>query len=100
MRKIVFILIDGLGDCGVTEFKFKTPLEHAKTPFMDSLAEYGVCGLMDVVECGLACGSDTAHMNILGYNPMKYYRGRGAFEALGGGLEMKAGDIAFKVVNL
>ena len=29
----------------------------------------GVTGLMDSVEPGLACGSDTSHMNLLGYDP-------------------------------
>ncbi|CAO3632599.1 unnamed protein product [Cunninghamella blakesleeana] len=51
---------------------------------------------MDSVEPGLACGSDTAHMSILGYNPRQYYRGRGAFETMGAGLNMIPGDIAFK----
>ena len=41
---------------------------------------------MDPVETGLACGSDTAHMNIFGYNPFKYYTGRGAFESIGAGI--------------
>jgi len=51
---------------------------------------------MDPVEAGNACGSDTAHLSILGYDPRKYYRGRGAFESMGSGLEMAPGDIAFK----
>jgi 2,3-bisphosphoglycerate-independent phosphoglycerate mutase len=51
---------------------------------------------MDPVEPGLACGSDTAHMSIFGYDPRVYYRGRGAFETMGAGLPMVAGDIAFK----
>lgn len=51
---------------------------------------------MDPVEPGLACGSDTAHMSILGYEPRTLYRGRGAFESLGIGMDMKPGDIAFK----
>lgn len=29
----------------------------------------GLTGIMDPVETGLACGSDTAHMNIFGFNP-------------------------------
>lgn len=41
------------------------------------------------MEPGLACGSDTAHMSILGYDPMKHYRGRGAFESLGAGVAVK-----------
>lgn len=56
----------------------------------------GINGLLDSVSPGLACGSDTAHLSLLGYDPQKYYRGRGAFETMGAGLEMKEGDIAFK----
>jgi 2,3-bisphosphoglycerate-independent phosphoglycerate mutase len=52
---------------------------------------------MDPVEPGLACGSDTAHLSLLGYDPRVYYRGRGAFESMGAGLAMAPGDIAFKV---
>jgi 2,3-bisphosphoglycerate-independent phosphoglycerate mutase len=29
----------------------------------------GLNGIMDPVEPGLGCGSDTAHMSILGYDP-------------------------------
>lgn len=53
-------------------------------------------GQIDPVEPGLACGSDTAHLSIFGYDPRIFYRGRGAFESLGAGLEMEDGDIAFK----
>ena len=53
---------------------------------------------MDPVEPGIACGSDTAHLSILGYPPDREYRGRGAFESMGAGLEMREGDIAFKSV--
>jgi 2,3-bisphosphoglycerate-independent phosphoglycerate mutase len=64
---------------------------------MDKLARNGICGMHDPVQGGLACGSDTAHMSIFGYNPLKLYNGRGAFEAMGSGLDMIAGvDIAFK----
>lgn len=55
---------------------------------------------MDPVQAGLACGSDTAHLSMFGYDPRRYYRGRGAFETMGAGLEMRPGDIAFKVACL
>lgn len=45
----------------------------------------GLSGLMDPVEPGYACGSDTAHMSILGYNPIVYERWREC-SASGGGL--------------
>lgn len=44
---------------------------------------------MDPVEPGLACGSDTAHMSIFGYDPRSFYRGRGAFESMGAGIPMQ-----------
>jgi len=95
-RKVLFILIDGLGD--TTTKAGMTPLQAAHTPTFDLLAKKGLCGLMDPVEAGIACGSDTAHLSILGYDPRLYYQGRGAFETLGTGLAMGAGDIAFKCV--
>lgn len=36
------------------------------------LAGGGLTGLMDPVSPGYACGSDTAHMSILGYDPFMY----------------------------
>ena len=63
---------------------------------LDHLASCGVFGVHDPVQSGLACGSDTAHMSIFGYDPLKNYEGRGVFEAMGSGLEVKPGDIAFK----
>uniref|UniRef100_A0AAV1V0S4 Metalloenzyme domain-containing protein n=1 Tax=Peronospora matthiolae TaxID=2874970 RepID=A0AAV1V0S4_9STRA len=95
-RSVVFVLIDGLADVSLLELGQKTPLEAAKTPAMDAIAHGGLTGLMDPVEPGYACGSDTAHMSILGYNPIIHYRGRGSFEAMGAGIPMKRGDVAFK----
>uniref|UniRef100_H3GHD3 Metalloenzyme domain-containing protein n=1 Tax=Phytophthora ramorum TaxID=164328 RepID=H3GHD3_PHYRM len=107
-RSVVFVLIDGLADVSLQELDQQTPLETAQTPAMDAIAHGGLTGLMDPVEPGHACGSDTAHMSILGYNPVVFvalidefvgcghYRGRGSFEAMGAGLPMNKGDVAFK----
>lgn len=95
-RRVAFVLIDGLGDVSLPRFGYKTPLQVAKIPNLDAIASAGVNGLMDPVEVGLACGSDTAHLSLLGYDPRVYYRGRGAFESMGAGLAMIPGDIAFK----
>ena len=35
-------------------------------------------------------------MSIFGYDPLSLYNGRGAFEAMGSGLSMDKGEIAFK----
>nr|CCA14169.1 2 putative [Albugo laibachii Nc14] len=95
-QKIIFVLIDGLADISLSEINDDTPLSHAATPAMDRIASAGLNGLMDPVSPGYACGSDTAHMSILGYNPFIHYRGRGSFEAMGAGLLMEKGDVAFK----
>lgn len=95
-RRVAFVLIDGIGDVSLPRFRYKTPLQVAKVPNLDAIASAGVNGLMDPVEVGLACGSDTAHLSLLGYDPRIYYRGRGAFESMGAGLAMSPGDIAFK----
>lgn len=95
--RVAFVLIDGLGDVSLPRLGFKTPLQAAKVPNLDAIASAGVNGLMDPVEVGLGCGSDTAHLSLLGYDPRVYYRGRGAFESMGAGLAMSPGDIAFKV---
>lgn len=96
-KRVAFVLIDGVGDVSLPRFGFKTPLQAAKIPHLDAIASAGVNGLMDPVEVGLGCGSDTAHLSLLGYDPRVYYRGRGAFESMGAGLAMSPGDIAFKV---
>lgn len=96
MKKVCFVMIDGVGDVSYSHLNNQTPLQYAKTPNMDYISENGINGLMDPVEPGLACGSDTAHMNIFGYNPREFYRGRGSFESMGAGIDMNKGDIAFK----
>jgi 2,3-diphosphopglycerate-independent phosphoglycerate mutase len=95
--KVLFLLIDGLGDVPSPQLQNRTPLQAAKLPTFDWLAARSLTGLMSPVEPGVACGSDTAHLSILGYDPRIYYKGRGAFETIGAGLPMASSDIAFKV---
>lgn len=71
-RKLMFVLIDGLGDVSIPAFDYRTPLQHAKIPYMDYIAAAGRNGLLDPVQVGLACGSDTAHLSIFGYPPQMY----------------------------
>lgn len=90
--KALLVIMDGLGDR--TD---KTPLNMANTPVLDSFAKKGMTGLMYPIGIGFIPGSDTAHLAILGYDPFVFYKGRGAFEALGAGFELKDGDVAFRV---
>ena len=95
--KIVLIILDGLGDT-THEINGQrgTCLELSFHPTLNSFTRTGLVGLMDSVSPGIPCGSDTAHLSLFGYPPFEYYNGRGAFEALGGGMPMDPGDIAFK----
>ena len=98
-RHLLLLLIDGLGDVSLPQLSFRTPLQAARTPTLDALvaASCGaLLGLVDPVAPGVACGSDTAHLSLLGYEPELARRGRGAFEALGAGLDLEEGDVAFK----
>lgn len=92
----LLLIADGLGDRAVPELGYKTPLEAANTPTLDRLAAEGETGLLDPIGPGIRGGSDTGHLAILGYDPYKYYPGRGPFEALGIGMDVQRGDLAFR----
>jgi len=96
-RKYVIVIIDGAGDNLLPELDNKTPLEIAKTPYLDSLAKNGKTGLMRTVYPSLAVGGIVANLGILGYNPTRYYpNGRASFEALAQGIFLQENDIAFR----
>lgn len=94
--KILLVIGDGLGDRPVTSLGGMTPLQYARKPNIDKLLKTSIVGLMDPISPGVIPGSDTSHLAIFGLDPYKYYRGRGAFEALGAGAQLKHGDVAFR----
>ena len=86
------VVIDGVSDRGSV-----TPLSSARKPNLDKLAKMGINGIMDTIKPGVRPGSDTSHLALLGYDPFKFYTGRGPIEAAGVGIELKEGDVAFRV---
>jgi 2,3-bisphosphoglycerate-independent phosphoglycerate mutase len=94
--KLIYVVIDGMGDLPIEEFGDKTPLEFADTPNMDFLAKIGKTGKMYTVGKGIAPESDVAVVSILGYDPLKYNVRRGVLEALGAGITVKEGDLALR----
>jgi len=94
--KAVLLIADGLGDRPIRELEDRTPLEATEKSEIDLLAAQGECGLMDPIAVGVRAGSDTAHLSILGYDPYTYYTGRGPYEAAGIGMNVMAGDVAFR----
>lgn len=94
--KAVLVIADGMADRPLKELDWKTPLEAARKPSLNQIAKTGVCGIMDPISPGLPPGSDTATLALLGYNALKVYSGRGAFEAIGSGVNVLPGDVAFR----
>ncbi len=97
MKKILYIVLDGLGDLPIPQIGNKTPLEAAATPNMDMLAEKARMGCVYTVGKGIAPESDIAVISILGYDAHKYYTGRGPLESYAEGLKVEDGDLAFRV---
>ena len=95
--KIVYVLLDGVGDLPHPDIENKTPLQAAKTPNMDKLAKNGKMGEVISVGKGIAPESDIAVFNMLGYKfHHSDYAGRGVIEAIGTGIDFKDGDLALR----
>ena len=95
--KIIYVLLDGVGDLPHPDIDNKTPLEAAKTPNLDKLAKNGKMGQVISVGKGIAPESDIAVFNMLGYKfQHSDYVGRGVIEAIGTGIDFKDGDLALR----
>ena len=95
--KIVYVLLDGVGDLPHPDLDGKPPLEAAVTTNMDKLAKNGVMGQVISVGKGIAPESDIAVFNMLGYKfQHSDYAGRGVIEAIGIGVDFKDGDLALR----
>ena len=99
-KKCLLVLLDGLGDRGHAALGGRTPLQAAATPTFDALAARGGNGLYHAGLVGQAMPSELAHFLMFGF-PASEFPGRGAFEALGAGVEFaplvdgRGGDVAF-----
>ncbi len=94
--KYIVILCDGMADEPLESLGGRTPLEAACTPGMDGLAGKSEVGMVRTVPEGMAPGSDTANLSVIGYDPRKYYSGRSPLEALSIGADMAADDVSFR----
>ena len=96
MRKTLLVILDGMGDRPVSILGGETPLEAAKTPELDKMAEEGSCGLVQPIYSGEFPTSHEAHLSLFGYDLAKWDLGRGVFEAIGMGAKLKKGDVAWR----
>ena len=95
-KKCIMLISDGLGDRPIEEMGYKTPLEYANHPTLDMLAASGMTGLVHPYKAGTRCGTDWGHICLFGYDPEKYYTGRGSVEAYSAGMTLQDGDVAFR----
>ena len=96
MKRLLYVLLDGLGDLPVDRLGGRTPLEASQHPNMDAMARSGQTGVVYTVGKGIAPESDVAVISMLGYDPVKTYTGRGPIEAFGSGMQMNNGDLALR----
>lgn len=95
--KIVYVLLDGIGDLPHPLLNDLTPLEAAYTPNMDALARAGAMGKVISVGKGIAPQSDIAVFNMLGYSFKDgSYVGRGVIESIGCNIDFQDGDLALR----
>lgn len=94
--KYIVMLGDGMADEPVESLGGRTPLEAADTPNLDILSKKSEIGMVATIPAGMAPGSDTANLAVIGYNPEKYYTGRSPLEALSIGAPMKDTDVALR----
>jgi len=94
--KYIIILIDGVADYRIGELGNKTPLEYARTPALDKIAQKSEMGIAVTVPDNMAPGSDTANLSVLGYNPGKYHTGRAPLEAASLGINLLEDNVAFR----
>ena len=95
--RLVYVLLDGIGDLPHPSLNDLTPLEAAYTPNLDALARNGAMGRVISVGKGIAPQSDIAVFNMLGYSFKDgSYVGRGVIESIGSDIDFRDGDLAFR----
>jgi len=93
--KNIFVIIDGASD--KPGFGYKTPYQRAIKRNLDYFALNGKTGMHYPIDSKTAPESDVAITALLGYDPYRYFVGRGPLEALGAGMKLKGKNfVAFR----
>ncbi|MFH1305380.1 MAG: cofactor-independent phosphoglycerate mutase [Candidatus Omnitrophota bacterium] len=94
--KYIILVPDGMAGLPLEELNDHTCMEIANAPNMNTIAREGVVGTAKNVPDGMVPASDVANLSILGYDPRKYYCGRGPLEAANLGIDLSEKDVAFR----
>src|SRR5664279_855779 len=95
--KYAVILLDGMADYPLDELGGKTPIEAARTPVFDELAENAQFGTFVTLPAAFPTSSDVANMSVLGWDLASSYTGRGAIESYGLGVPLDDETVAFRM---
>ena len=94
--KYLILVGDGMADHSVAELNGQTPLQSAKTPHLNFLAQHGELGLVKTTPSGCYPGTDITQLSLLGYDPKKYSTGPAPFEAAGLDVVLNPDDVAYR----
>jgi 2,3-bisphosphoglycerate-independent phosphoglycerate mutase len=94
--KYIVLVGDGMSGWPLDELNGRTTLEVSNRPFMDEIAKAGKLGTAVTIPRGMTPASDVANLSIIGYDPEKYYSGRGPLEAANIGVSLREHDVVFR----
>jgi 2,3-bisphosphoglycerate-independent phosphoglycerate mutase len=94
--KYVIVIPDGCADEPQASLGDKTPLQAARLPNMDRIAQTGVVGRSNNVPATLTPASDVATLSLFGYDPLEVYTGRSPLEAAAMGITLNPNDWAIR----
>ena len=94
--KYAIIIPDGCADEPQESLGGKTPLQAAKLPNMDRIAQMGVVGRSNNVPEPLTPASDVATLSLFGYDPLAVYTGRAPLETVAMGIKLGPNDWAVR----
>ncbi len=94
--KYIMVVGDGMADQPIEELSGRTPLEHLAP---EGFARVGAGQLGRLTSCpeGLPPGSDVAFLTLFGNDARKVYNGRSPLEAAGLGVDVRPGEVAFRL---
>jgi 2,3-bisphosphoglycerate-independent phosphoglycerate mutase len=94
--KYAIVIPDGCADEQQQSLGGKTPLQAARTPNMDRVAQTGVVGRTNNVPPTLTAASDVATLSLFGYDPLEVYTGRAPLETAAMGIRLGPDDWAIR----
>jgi 2,3-bisphosphoglycerate-independent phosphoglycerate mutase len=94
--KYAIIIPDGCADEPQESLGGKTPLQAARKPNMERIAQTGIVGRSNNVPPSLTPASDVATLSLFGYDPLAVYTGRAPLEAAAMGIALGPNDWAIR----